>query len=120
MHKMKRIFCRAMHLRNAAGSYIPNDCSSNWVGTGNGLITMSNLAPGTYWAVLDNDLFNQFNDGTFCTDSVEIVIPDLGTTCGRLSGPSNSVTSSASSSSHSPSGPSTHGSACSRSSSGWT
>ncbi|HRH39110.1 MAG TPA: hypothetical protein PK760_12230, partial [Flavobacteriales bacterium] len=75
-----------LHLRNAVGSYVPNECSSNWVGQGNNLFTFSNLAPGTYWAVNDFDLFNQFANGTFCTDSVQVIIPDLGTTCGLVSG----------------------------------
>ncbi|MBK8497769.1 MAG: hypothetical protein IPL52_02860 [Flavobacteriales bacterium] len=75
-----------LHLRNAAGNYVPNDCSYAWVSAGNGLLMVNNLSPGTYWAVQDFDLFNQFNNGTFCTDSLEIVIPDLGTTCGHVSG----------------------------------
>ena len=75
-----------MHLRNAVGDYVPDECTSNWQGVGNNLFSVDNLAPGTYWAVLDCDLFNQFNNGTFCTDSLEIVIPDLGTTCGHVSG----------------------------------
>ncbi|HMC96771.1 MAG TPA: T9SS type A sorting domain-containing protein [Flavobacteriales bacterium] len=73
-----------LHLRNAVGDYVPDDCAVNWSGVDS--FTFTNLAPGTYWAVLDCDLFNQFANGTFCTDSVEIVIPDLGTTCGHVSG----------------------------------
>ncbi|MFN8349847.1 MAG: T9SS type A sorting domain-containing protein [Flavobacteriales bacterium] len=75
-----------LHLRNAAGNYVPDECAFPWVSSGNNLMTASNLAPGTYWAVLDFDLFNQFNNGTFCTDSLQIVVPDLGTTCGLVSG----------------------------------
>ena len=74
------------HLRNSAGSYVPDDCTNSWQGLGNDLYSIGNLAPGTYWLVLDFDLFNQFNNGTFCTDSMEIVVPDLGTTCGLVSG----------------------------------
>ena len=75
-----------LHLRNAIGAFVPDECSVNWVDIGNDQFTFSNLAPGTYHAVLDCDLYNQFANGTFCTDSLEIIIPDLGTTCGQLNG----------------------------------
>ena len=75
-----------LHLRNAAGTYVPNECSTNWVGGTSGVFSFSNLAPGTYWAVLDFDLYNQVGNGSFCTDSVQVIIPDLGTTCGLVTG----------------------------------
>ena len=75
-----------LHLRNSAGVYVPDECTLNWVDEGNNVFSFTNLAPGTYWAVLDFDLFNQFANGSFCTDSVEVIIPDLGTTCGLVNG----------------------------------
>jgi len=75
-----------MRVRNSVGAYVPNDCANNWVGQGNNVFSFGNLAAGTYHAVLDFDLYNQFANGTFCTDSLEIIIPDLGTLCGQVNG----------------------------------
>ena len=75
-----------LRLRNAAGQYVPNGCSGIWVNQGTDLYSYSGLAPGTYHAVLNNDLYNQFGNGNLCADSLEIIIPDLGTQCGLVSG----------------------------------
>ena len=49
--------------------------------------TYTGLAPGTYWVVSDIDMFGLRNDIQVpCSDSTSFVIPDLGTTCGLVSG----------------------------------
>jgi len=45
------------------------------------------LAAGTYWVVADMDVYGIRNDIQVpCADSISFVIPDLGTTCGLVSG----------------------------------
>ncbi|HPF91254.1 MAG TPA: hypothetical protein PLL57_11395 [Flavobacteriales bacterium] len=45
------------------------------------------LAPGTYWVVSDVDVFGLREDiQAPCSDSISFVVPDLGTTCGLVSG----------------------------------
>ncbi len=45
------------------------------------------LAPGTYWVVSDIDVYGLREDiQAPCSDSISFVVPDLGTTCGLVSG----------------------------------
>lgn len=74
-----------LFLRDSNGTYV-DECSSNWVHNQPITHTYEDLAPGDYWAVLDFDLFNQFANGTNCTDSLLITVPDLGTLCGQVNG----------------------------------
>lgn len=50
--------------------------------------TYSNLAAGTYWVVADVDIYAVHSDISVvaCSDSISFTIPDLGTTCGLVSG----------------------------------
>jgi uncharacterized repeat protein (TIGR01451 family) len=53
-------------------------------------VVLDQLAPGSYWAVLDVDEYCLF--GTLpdflapCADSVQFIVPDLGVTCGTVQG----------------------------------
>ena len=45
------------------------------------------LVPGTYWVVSDIDVYGLREDiQAPCSDSISFVVPDLGTTCGLVSG----------------------------------
>ncbi len=56
----------------------------------NGTVQFTGLAPGDYWVLVDHDWSDQYADEAYynliCRDSVEVVIPDLGSTCGLING----------------------------------
>lgn len=76
-----------VRLKSAAHEVLSDPCDMQAYGDAPALRTFTNLAPGTYWLVADMDVFGIRNDIQVpCADSSSFVIPDLGTTCGLVSG----------------------------------
>ena len=83
---------RIVRLKNSLGQYVqgPGIFCSAYPVNADGTVQFTSLAPGNYWVIVDHDYFNQYTSGDsynlVCRDSTALVIPDLGTTCGLISG----------------------------------
>jgi hypothetical protein len=76
-----------VRLKNAAHQVVQGACGEAIHGITAATQAYSGLAPGTYWVVADVDKYGLRNDiQVDCSDSISFVIPDLGTTCGLVSG----------------------------------
>ncbi|MCW5898018.1 MAG: DUF11 domain-containing protein [Flavobacteriales bacterium] len=80
-----------VRLKNSAGQYLGfgGYCAYHQL-LPNGTVQFTGLAPGSYWVLVDHDTFDQYTYPNYydliCRDSVEVVIPDLGSTCGLING----------------------------------
>jgi Secretion system C-terminal sorting domain len=76
-----------IRLKNGAHQVISNPCDMQAYGAMAVIQNYNALAPGTYWIVADVDVTGIRNDiPTPCADSISFTVPDLGITCGLVSG----------------------------------
>ncbi|MBL7982015.1 MAG: DUF11 domain-containing protein [Flavobacteriales bacterium] len=74
-------------LKNANGTFVGSPCNTYFTaGESPSVITFSNLAPGTYYAMISTDEFTMYGTLPPCRDSVQVVIEDIGATCGLVNG----------------------------------
>jgi hypothetical protein len=74
-------------LKNADGTFVGSPCNSYFTaGETPSVFTFTNLAPGTYYAMVSTDEFTMYGTLPPCRDSVEVVIEDIGATCGLVNG----------------------------------
>ncbi len=76
-----------IRLKNNAHQVVPSVCDYLSFFEQSASHQYTGLAPGTYWVVSDIDVYGLRNDiQAPCSDSISFVVPDLGTTCGLVSG----------------------------------
>jgi uncharacterized repeat protein (TIGR01451 family) len=74
-------------LKNADGSFVGSPCNTYFTASETpSVITFNNLAPGTYYAMVSTDEFTMYGTLPPCRDSVQVVIEDIGATCGLVNG----------------------------------
>jgi hypothetical protein len=74
-------------LKHANGTFVGSPCNTYFTaGESPSVITFTNLAPGTYYAMVSTDEFTMYGTLPPCRDSVEVVIEDIGATCGLVNG----------------------------------
>lgn len=76
-----------MRLKNEAHQVVHGACGEVVHGLQAATQSYTALAPGTYWVVVDVDTYGLWDDGeALCSDSIAFEVPDLGQTCGLVSG----------------------------------
>jgi uncharacterized repeat protein (TIGR01451 family) len=74
-------------LKNADGTFVGSPCNTYFTASETpSVITFTSLAPGTYYAMVSTDEFTMYGTLPPCRDSVEVVIEDIGATCGLVNG----------------------------------
>ncbi|MBX2981028.1 MAG: T9SS type A sorting domain-containing protein [Flavobacteriales bacterium] len=74
-------------LKHANGTFVGSPCNTYFTASETpSVITFNNLAPGTYYAMVSTDEFTMYGTLPPCRDSVQVVIEDLGATCGLVNG----------------------------------
>jgi hypothetical protein len=77
----------SIKLKHADGTFVGSPCNTYFTaGESPGVITFTNLAPGTYYAMVSTDEFTMYGTLPPCRDSVQVVIEDIGATCGLVNG----------------------------------
>jgi hypothetical protein len=74
-------------LKRANGTFVGSPCNTYFTASETpSVITFTNLAPGTYYAMVSTDEFTMYGTLPPCRDSVQVVIEDIGATCGLVNG----------------------------------
>lgn len=74
-------------LKNADGTFVGSPCNTYFTASETpSVITFNNLAPGTYYAMVSTDEFTMYGTQPPCRDSVQVVIEDIGASCGLVNG----------------------------------